>query len=129
VGRDPESFVVEADLPASDLAVYEHPVWGESLKAQIREELARTDGIAWDAGAVYGPWGFEVSQIDCPVSIWQGQDDAVCPPLIGRWLADAIPNARLHALPEAGHFAVYPYWHNVVEELLATSAVADARPS
>lgn len=120
---DPESFVVEADLPASDLAVYQHPVWGENLKAQIREGLARTDGIAWDAGAVYGPWGFAVSQIASPVSIWHGDDDTVCPPLIGRWLADAIPEAQLRALPGAGHFAVYPYWHNVVDELLATAAV------
>jgi pimeloyl-ACP methyl ester carboxylesterase len=61
------------------------------------------------------------------VSIWHGNDDRVCPPFVGRWFADAIPGARLHALSEAGYFAVYARWHEVVDELLATAAVPGAQ--
>ena len=74
-----------------------------------------------------GPWGFPASEVTCPVSIWHGNDDRVCPPLVGRWFADVIPGARLHALPEAGNFAVCSQWHEVVDELLATSAVPGAQ--
>jgi hypothetical protein len=41
-------------------------VWGTNLRAQIREGLRRTDGIA---GALYGPWGFQAAEVTCPVSI------------------------------------------------------------
>lgn len=105
-------------------------MWGvEPRGADPREGLRRTEGIAGDAGAVHGPWGFQASELTCPVAIWHGNDDRVCPQFVGRWFADVIPGARLYALPKAGHVAIYGYSlsREVVDWLLATSAVPGAQ--
>jgi hypothetical protein len=45
------------------------------------------------------------------VAIWHGNDDRVCPPLVGRGLPMSYRGARRYALPKAGHVALYSHWH------------------
>lgn len=47
-----------------------------------RTRAAHADGVdGWidDTIAFTRPWGFDVTQISAPVSIWYGPDDALCP--------------------------------------------------
>ncbi len=41
-----------------------------------------------------------------PVHIYQGGVDRHLPPAMGRYLADKLPNARLHMYPEEGHLSI-----------------------
>ena len=46
----------------------------------------------------------QLAEITAPALVIVGSHDWVCPPAKGRVIADAIPDARLVELPDAGHF-------------------------
>jgi pimeloyl-ACP methyl ester carboxylesterase len=54
------------------------------------------DEGAWeDHVAFYRPWGFELADLQAPVSLWHGMQDFL-PVAHARWLADRIPNVTTH---------------------------------
>ena len=44
-----------------------------------------------------------LDRLDMPVLLLWGEDDPIAPAAAGRALADALPDARFHALPGCGH--------------------------
>ena len=52
------------------------------------------------------PWGFELSSIGVPVSVWQGRQDLMVPFAHGEWLVEHIPTARSRLRPEHGHLSL-----------------------
>jgi len=56
------------------------------------------DGWIDDAISMAQPWGFDLSSISVPVSIWYGSDDVLCPKGHSEWLPSHIPNAEPHEL-------------------------------
>lgn len=82
------------------------------LAAQARspDHLFRTkaaytggiDGCVDDGLAFTRPWGFNVTSIGVPVSVWYGPEDALCPRAHTDWLLRHIPAAEARELP-GGH--------------------------
>ena len=56
---------------------------------------------------IVSPWGFDVHQIAVPTHIWVGEDDQHAPPVMARYLAEAIPGADLHVMPGEGHLSIF----------------------
>jgi pimeloyl-ACP methyl ester carboxylesterase len=81
--------------------------FGASLAASLRSAF-RHGPWGWydDDLAFVGDWGFDVSAIRVPVSIWQGRQDLMVPITHGEWLAGHIPGARTQLRPEHGHFSL-----------------------
>jgi len=52
------------------------------------------------------------------VDLWHGEADEVIPPRHGRFLASAIPGARLHMCPGEAHLLL---WNHLEEVLLAAA--------
>ena len=81
--------------------------FGENLAASFRSAF-RQGPWGWydDDLAFVGDWGFDLTQIRAPVSIWQGRQDLMVPITHGEWLAAHIPGARAHLRPEHGHLSL-----------------------
>jgi pimeloyl-ACP methyl ester carboxylesterase len=95
--------------------------FADYLAASFRAALK--DGIAgWrdDDLAFAKDWGFSLDQLQAPLSIWQGDQDAMVPYAHGQWLAKRMPNANAHLLPGDGHLTlVLSRIGEILDELVA----------
>jgi pimeloyl-ACP methyl ester carboxylesterase len=93
--------------PVSDRAVLADPRIRAGLEASIREALRQGGtGVRDDFRRYVRDWGGALAGIRCPVSLWHGDADAVVPPAHLDALAARLPAARVHRVPEAGHYAL-----------------------
>lgn len=60
------------------------------------------DGWVDDTMAFLRPWGFDVSEIGVPVSVWYGPDDVLVPRGHADWLIANVPGAQPYEL-SGGH--------------------------
>jgi pimeloyl-ACP methyl ester carboxylesterase len=97
--------------------------FAEDLAAEYAEALAHgIDGWLDDDLAFIAPWGFELDEIDGPVSLWQGTEDLMVPFAHGAWLAEHVPGVRAHLLEGEGHLSVgVGALEQMLDELVATA--------
>ena len=75
-----------------------------------------------DDHALWKDWGFDISRITAPVTIWQGGEDRFVPPQNGEWLAAHVPGARLKLLPTEGHLSmVDKHYGEILDDLIASA--------
>ena len=112
-------------LPAVDRACLTGEV-GAELAAATRDALdGPVDGWLDDDLAFVLPWGFDLTSIAVPVSVWQGGQDRMVPFAHGRALSEAIPGARTHLLPDEGHLSiVVGSFEGVLRELIEIGSPA-----
>jgi len=60
-------------------------------------------GAVSDIQLLMQPWGFNLSDIQTPVRLWQGELDTMVPPAMGRYLAEQLPNCKAEFIAEVGH--------------------------
>ena len=78
--------------------------FADVIAAAIRSGLAVSfDGWVDDDVAFTKPWGFDLSSINKPVKIWQGDQDLMVPHAHSYWLKKHIPTAELTFIPGQGH--------------------------
>lgn len=63
-----------------------------------------SEGLVRDAECLYHAWTVDVRAIQRRVHFWQGLDDRLVPSFINQTVAERMPNAVWHGVPEAGHF-------------------------
>lgn len=71
-----------------------------------------------DDMASIGEWGFDLSSIEVPVSIWHGEEDKFIPSAHGEWLAENVPGAIPHLRPKEDHLSVSNKFGEVLDHLL-----------
>jgi pimeloyl-ACP methyl ester carboxylesterase len=76
------------------------------------------DGWRDDDLAFVKDWGFAVSDITVPVSVWQGRDDRMVPFAHGQWLAAEIPDGKAHLLDHEGHLSLIGQIDEILAELV-----------
>jgi len=81
--------------------------YAEWTAASFRKAVS-TGVAGWrdDDLAFMRPWGFDLPDIKRPVAIWQGGQDRMVPFAHGEWLAQNIPTAWGHLLPDDGHLSI-----------------------
>lgn len=111
----PGLAAVRGDEVAAALGDLVSEVDREALTAEFADYTAAlfrgavSTGIAgWhdDDLAFVGDWGFDLTAIRPPVSVWQGGEDRMVPYAHGQWLAGNLPGARVHLEPAEGHLSL-----------------------
>ena len=92
----------------------------ESLRAAVAKGIAgwRDDDLAFVTD-----WGFTLKDITVPVTVWQGDLDAMVPPSHGQWLASQIADARARLLEREGHLSVVASFTGAICVDLAAAAL------
>ncbi len=110
---------MESLLPDVDKAALTGEM-AEVVHAAMTSGL-RHNAVGWldDDLAFVAPWGFEVSSIDVPLLITQGEQDLMVPFAHGRWLAGQAPAATVRLLADEGHISLHAKVDEVQEWLAA----------
>jgi pimeloyl-ACP methyl ester carboxylesterase len=91
----------------------------EWLAGSMRRAVAAgIDGWRDDDLAFVKGWGFDLSAIAQPVTIWQGEHDRMVPDSHGRWLAAHIDGAALRLDPSEGHLSLIHRADEILDDLL-----------
>jgi pimeloyl-ACP methyl ester carboxylesterase len=90
--------------------------------ARGRVESFRDGGLwlARELAYLGRPWGFELSDVRAPVTLWWGERDTVCPPPIGRDFEQRLPNATLR-LVDGTHQLLFSRWRDILEDVSAAA--------
>jgi pimeloyl-ACP methyl ester carboxylesterase len=121
-GGDMEAFFAHYTKhnPPVDQAILSQPEIRRMFLASYAESSRQgIDAFAWELQLAARPWGFSLSEIRVPVAIWHGGKDNSVPPVMGKRLAAAIPDAQLHLLPDESHLFFLSRWREILGDLLA----------
>lgn len=104
----------------ADLAVLSDPVVRDILTRSQREGLRQGGrGAARDFALYSQSWGFALSDVHTPVTIWHGQADKVVPVQMAARLAEGLPRACTRILDAEGHYSLpIRYSQAIIESVL-----------
>ncbi|HVA03000.1 MAG TPA: alpha/beta hydrolase [Acidimicrobiales bacterium] len=105
-----------------DKAALTGPLADFMARALAAAGSGSTAGWHDDDMAFLGDWGFDVTDVGCPVSIWQGRQDRMVPYAHGEWLATHVPGARPHLRPDDGHVSLFVgAFEHILDDLLTSA--------
>jgi pimeloyl-ACP methyl ester carboxylesterase len=83
--------------------------------ARGRVESFRHGGmwLARELAYLGRPWGFDLSEVRAPVTLWWGDDDRVCLPPIADAYLERLPNAELKRV-EGTHQLLFSHWRDIL---------------
>ncbi len=115
VAVDPTNPLGETyEMSDGDREIMARPEYAVRMQRLMQEAYRQgVDGWLDDDLAFTKPWGFDLSALKAPVTVWYGTDDTLVPPAHGNWLAQHVPNALVIRM-SGGHLELV----NRAEELL-----------
>jgi pimeloyl-ACP methyl ester carboxylesterase len=98
-----------------DAEIARRPEVREILAADIAEAFRQgSHGAALDVVLLGRPWEFRLDEIRTPVYLWQGEEDVLVPPAMGRYLAAQLPDCRATFFPGEGHLLFVDHMAEIV---------------
>jgi pimeloyl-ACP methyl ester carboxylesterase len=116
----PEKYLapMKERMSEPDRAYLDQPGLEELFMDSTRESFRQgSGGVGYEAGLYARAWDFEPGDIAKEIYLWHGEEDAVAPVSVGRFMAETMPNCRAHFWPGEGHLS----WAGEhLEEVLST---------
>lgn len=72
-------------------------------------------GWTHESKIVVSPWGFQLEDIQIPVSLWYWEDDLIIPPQMGRYIESKIPHCDAHFLLKGGHLSIFDHFEEILQ--------------
>jgi pimeloyl-ACP methyl ester carboxylesterase len=95
------------NITRADRDVFQHPIIGKALAESVKISLAQGPaGILHDLKTYSRPWGFAISEIKCPITLWHGSDDDVVHFKFTEEMNKRLPQAKLKLMPGEGHYSL-----------------------
>jgi pimeloyl-ACP methyl ester carboxylesterase len=118
--KHPEKLARVTDAePQADKPIFAQRGVRKIFTETFREAFQQgTDGAAWEGWLLCRPWGFRLEDISTPVYLWQGEDDNLVTPAMGRHMAEKIPNCQAIFIPGEGHLLFIKYWDEILRTLI-----------
>ena len=85
----------------------ERPERVEPLRTVMLQTTARGIAGTLRGMAIRPDRRGDLPKISVPTLVLVGEEDVITPPAVAKAMAEAIPNARLEVIPQAGHLAPY----------------------
>ena len=122
LASDPEGALdqMSAWFSSCDRVTLSDPGHRSVIIASLQETFRNgIDGDLLDAQLLAQPWGINLEAIGTAVTVWHGAEDATFPLPMGKFLAETLPNARLHLLPAEGHVSLLSHHRRKILEQAA----------
>ncbi|NOH03789.1 MAG: alpha/beta hydrolase [Chloroflexi bacterium] len=104
--RNQELAQMKQRMPPADFAAFENPGRIEALHRMIREAMRHgTRGAVWDMRLYVREFGFELSEIRIPITLFHGEQDANAPIALTRRMAANLPAAQLITYTNEAHLS------------------------
>jgi len=119
--RDPGYYIKELTMtmPSVDQAIMSNPTIYDSRRMMWGEiQKNGSDAFVDEMVTLVKSWGFRLQSVNVPVDIWWGESDTMSAPVVGKRMADFIPDATLHLEPQAGHLILFSHWQPILEALI-----------
>lgn len=102
----------------ADVAIRGQASVEEALAGMWREALHRgPHGLAADLVAGARPWGFRLSDITAPATLFYGAEDTSLDMAHGHWWARQLRTARLKVVDQAGHLVAVTAWPDILRAM------------
>jgi pimeloyl-ACP methyl ester carboxylesterase len=121
IRRNPEAALkrIFANLPPSDQAILQQPELIQNFVRDLPEAYRQGGrGAAHDIYVACHPWGFPPQDITAKTFLWQGEADCNVPPVMGHYLAEAIPDCEATFVPDVGHFLFYSHIEAILQQIV-----------
>jgi pimeloyl-ACP methyl ester carboxylesterase len=118
--QDPDRFL-SAPRPEPDARLLREPPVRQMFAASVREAVRRgLDGYISDEVLERRPWGFGLSDVRLPVTVWHGAQDGFIPQAHAETMASLLPDCRIRVGPDEGHGLILARWDDVLQESAAS---------
>jgi pimeloyl-ACP methyl ester carboxylesterase/DNA-binding CsgD family transcriptional regulator len=115
-------------LPPSDAAAMQLPVIQEEYVNSFMEAIRQGDeGLLRELADMAQDWNHH-RKVRQATLIWHGLQDSHVPYVYAERLATEMQSARLHGIPDAGHFLMFHHWDCVLAEIKAASSSEADKP-
>lgn len=74
-------------------------------------------GIIDDYRAMSHDWGFQLSDVSHPLTLWFGEEDNICPVSMPKYVQQHMPYTTLHMVPGLGHFLLHRKLKEIFSDL------------
>lgn len=95
-------------LPKPDrLWLKEHPHHAKGfIKGSLESYRQGIDGVVQEWKLYVADWGFDIRQIQQPISLWYGDKDKMAPKYRAFYYHEQLPHSKLQLLKDEGHFSL-----------------------
>lgn len=112
-------------LPEVDQAVFATPEMREARLRDITEAFRQGPAAACRETELHvSDWGFALADVTADIIHWQGELDRHHPVAMGRYLVEALPNARSIVVPDCGAFGFIEHADELFRLLFEAGAAA-----